>query len=151
MLTYIFNRLLPSLMPVFIGFFINTSTISAQNLEIDSLGFETFEMTDGDTTYLMKKYFIVYLKKGPIQDHSPDEASKIQEGHRANMKKLAADGSLCIAGPMADDGNIRGIMILSVPTLQEVERMVAKDPAVIAGRLIMEVQPFWAAKGSKLY
>ena len=151
MLTNLLIQRLPSILPVIIGFFALISPLSAQELEIDSLGFETFTMEDGDTTYLMKKYFIVYLKAGPNQDQSPEEATKIQAGHRANMNKLADQGALCIAGPMGDDGDIRGIMILSVPTLEEVEKMVAEDPAVIAGRLIMDIQPFWAAKGSKLF
>ncbi len=151
MLTNLLNRHLLLVLPVFIGFFLISTPISAQELLIDSLGFETFEMTEGDTTYMMKKYFIVYLKAGPNQDHNPEEAAKIQKGHRDNMNMLAKQGSLCIAGPMGDDGDVRGIMILSVPTLEEVEDMVAKDPAVIARRLIMDIQPFWAAKGSKLF
>ena len=38
--------------------------ISAQaQVEVDPEGFETFKMQEGDTTYLMKKYFMVFLKR----------------------------------------------------------------------------------------
>ncbi len=130
---------------------VDFTPISAQNLEIDSLGFETFTIQEGDTTYQMKKYFLVYLKQGPNRDQSTEEAAKIQEGHMNHMNQLAEDGHLCIAGPMGDDGETRGIMILSVPTLEQVQEMVDKDPAVIAGRLIMEIHPWWGAVGSKLH
>ncbi len=123
---------------------------SAQELVTDSLGFETFEMTEGDTTYVMKKYFMAFLKRGAVTDHSPQEASKIQEGHMAHMNQMADEGKIDIAGPFGDDGEMRGIIIFNVATQEEVEALVAKDPAVIAGRLILEVHPWWAAKGSKL-
>ena len=67
------------------------------------------------------------------------------------MNKLAEEKKICIAGPFGDDGELRGVVIYSVPTLEEAQRLVETDPAVIAGRLIIEVHPWWAAKGSSLY
>ncbi len=122
----------------------------AQELKIDSLGYETFEMVEGDTSYTMKKYFLVLLKEGENRSQPDSIAGEIQKGHMANMNTLAEKGYLHIAGPMAEQGSTKGMMILSVPTIEEAQNMVAQDPAVIAGRLIMEVQPFWAAKGSTL-
>lgn len=122
----------------------------AQELKIDSLGYESFEMVEGDTSYTMKKYFLVLLKEGKNKSQPDSIVAKIQEGHMAHMNELAEEGYLNIAGPMANGGETKGIMILSVPTMQQAQKMVSDDPAVKAGRLIMEVQPFWAAKGSKL-
>jgi len=123
---------------------------TAQELVIDSLGYETFEMAEGDTTYTMKKYFIAFLKTGPNRAHTEEESAAIQAGHMAHINQMAAGKKINIAGPFGDDGDIRGILIFNVPTLEEVEKLVAQDPAVIAGRLILEVHPWWAAKGSKL-
>lgn len=139
------------LIPLFIVFLAPFNLISAQDLQIDSLGFQTFTIEEGDTSYVMKKYFIVYLKTGPNREHSQEEAAKIQEGHMNHMNQMAEDGHLCIAGPMGDDGETRGIMILSVPTLEKVQALVDQDPAVQAGRLIMEIHPWWGAVGSKLH
>jgi len=117
---------------------------------VDSLGFETFEMQEGDTTYVMKKYFMAFLKTGPNRDHTEEEAIEIQKGHMDHLNWLAEEKKISIAGPFADDGDIRGIVIFNVPTQEKVEELVALDPAVKAGRLILEVHPWWAAKGSKL-
>ena len=63
-----------------------------------------------------------------------------------HMNQLAKDGFLCIAGPMGDDSNTRGILILSIPTIAQVQELVDKDPAVIAARLTMEIHPWWGAR-----
>ncbi len=137
-------------LPLVIVFTCCSLWVSAQELIVDSLGFETFEMTEGDTTYVMKKYFMAFLKRGPITDQTPEEAAQIQEGHLAHMNQMAEEGKIDIAGPFGDEGELRGIIIFNVPSQDEVETLVAKDPAVIAGRLILEIHPWWAAKGSKL-
>ena len=124
---------------------------TAQGMTTDSLGFQTFEMTEGDTTYVMKQYIIAFLKTGPNRDHHEAEAAKIQAGHLAHMNTLAEQKKICIAGPLGDDGGLRGIVIYNVATLVEAKAVVKADPAVIAGRLDVEVHPWWAAKGSKLY
>ena len=112
--------------------------------------FETFEMTEGDTTYLMKKYFIAFLKSGPNRDQSKEEAAEIQKQHLAHMSKLAEANKIQIAGPFDDDSDIQGMVIYSVYSLEEALELTSSDPAVVAGRLVVEVHPFWAAKGSKL-
>ena len=129
---------------------LSCSCVFSQDLQVDSLGFETFEMTEGDTTYVMKKYFMAFLKKGPVRDQSPDETALIQEGHLSYMNQLAEENKLSIAGPFGDDGEFQGIVIYNVPTLEEATRLVQNDPAVKAGRLSIEVRPWWAAKGSTL-
>lgn len=123
----------------------------AQEMETDSLGFMTFEMTEGDTTYIMKQYFMAFLKKGDTRDQSEAEAAEIQAGHLAYMNRLAEEKKICIAGPFGDDGEVRGIVIYNVATLEAALALVNADPAVIAGRLSIEVHPWWAAKGSSLY
>jgi len=134
-----------------LGFLLLLATLSSgQDLQTDSLGFETFIMTEGDTTYAMKKYYMAFLKSGPNREHSSEEAAIIQRGHMDHMNQMAADKQISIAGPFGDDGEMRGIIIFNVPTQEQVEALVAQDPAVIAGRLLLEVHPWWAAQGSKL-
>lgn len=112
--------------------------------------FEEFESKEGDTTYIMKKYFVAFLKAGPNTDQSLYEANKIQMEHMNHLNELAEAGKIIISGPMGDEGELRGIVIFNVPTQEEAEKLAAEDPAVKAGRLIMEIHPWWAAKGSKL-
>ncbi|WP_421752736.1 YciI family protein [Croceimicrobium sp.] len=124
-------------------------TAEAQ-VEVDAEGFETFKMQEGDTTYLMKKYFMVFLKRGTERSQDQAEAMKIQAAHLAHMDSLAALGQLDLAGPMGDDTELRGIVVLRVPTLEDAEACVKADPAVQANRLSYEIHPWWAAVGSKL-
>lgn len=117
----------------------------------DQTGYETFEMKDGDTTYLMKKYYLCLLKKGPNRSQPEEEANKIQAAHLANMGQLAKDGKLCIAGPADDESDLQGIYILNAKSLQEADSLANTDPAVQAGRLVIELHPWWGAVGTTLY
>jgi uncharacterized protein YciI len=125
-------------------------SLSAQSVEKDSLGFETFSYQKEDTTYLMKKYFLVLLKKGTASEVSPEETQKIQKGHMEHLNELAEMGCLDLAGPMGDDESLRGILVMRVPSLEKAKALVADDPAIKAGRLVAEIHPWWAAVGSSL-
>ena len=110
-----------------------------------------FEMKDGDTTYVMKKYFMGFLMRvadKPELDSA--KAMEIQMAHRAYMGANAESGALLIAGPFGDDGDMRGVVIYDVGTKAEADSIINGDPAVKAGRLAIEVHPWWAAKGSVL-
>lgn len=109
-----------------------------------------FEMTEGDTTYIMKQYVMCFLKKGPNRNQDKEEAEQIQKAHLAHMDKLAHEGKIAIAGPFGGEGDIRGIVIYDVASIEEAKSLTAMDPAVKAGRLAIELHEWWAAKGSKL-
>ena len=125
--------------------------VSAQTMPIDTAGFQTFLHQTGDTTYLMKQYFMCFLKEGPKRDQGPDEAAEIQERHLAHLSALAANRKICLAGPFADDSGIQGVVIFSTPTYEEAATLANDDPAVKAGRLVVEIHPFWAAVGAQLF
>jgi uncharacterized protein len=98
----------------------------------------------------MKTYYMVFLKKGPNRSHDSATAATIQAGHMANIQKLAAAKKLKVAGPFLDDGDLRGIFILDVASPEEAKRLTDADPAVQAGRLIMEIHPWMTQKGAVL-
>lgn len=114
-------------------------------------GFEVFEMQDGDTTYMMKKYFMVFLKNGENRTQVGEEAAAIQKAHLAHLSKLAEEKKICMAGPFDSDGDIAGMVIYGVARLEEVKSLAEADPAVQAGRLKVEIHPFWAAVGAYLF
>lgn len=110
-----------------------------------------FEVKEGDTTFIMKKYFLcIYLRGDQATEYSKEELEEIQKGHLANINKYAEEGKINIAGPFGDDTEKRGILIFDVNTLEEAEKILAEDPAVKAGRLKYELHPWWGAKGSAL-
>lgn len=50
-----------------------------------------------------------------------------------------------MAGPFMDDGDIRGIYIFNVKTIEEAQALTETDPAIKAGRLIMELHPWYGS------
>ena len=111
---------------------------------------ETFEMQWRDSTIVMQKYFVVFLKAGPTRSQDEEEAAEIQKRHLAYLERLYDQGHTSMTGPFADDGDIRGIVIYNTATLEQARRLAEQDPAVKAGRLLVEVHPWWTAKGSTL-
>lgn len=108
-----------------------------------------FEMKDGDTTYVMRRYVMVLLHRGKkANKYSKEESAKIQAGHMENIGRLAKEGKLLVAGPMGDDTDLRGIFILDCETIDEAKALVDTDPAVVAGKLRAEYHPWWTARGT---
>ncbi len=93
----------------------------------------------------MRTYVMAFLKAGPNRERPPDEAQKLQAAHRANIRRLAADGKLVLAGPFADNGELRGIYIFDVATVAEAEALTRTDPAILAGQLVMELHPWYGS------
>lgn len=98
----------------------------------------------------MKQYFFVMLMKGANRGQDSVTAMKLQEGHMANINRMAKEGKLAIAGPFGDNGNWRGIFIFDMANIEDVKKEVEQDPAVQAGRLAYEIHPWWSARGAKL-
>ncbi len=99
----------------------------------------------------LKQYYFVMLVRGPKAGEI-DSLSlvKIQEGHMANINKMAELGKLQIAGPFGDDGIWRGIFIFDAETEEEVKDLLKDDPAIQAGRLSYEIHPWWTMPGACL-
>ncbi|GLB53092.1 hypothetical protein NBRC110019_21320 [Neptunitalea chrysea] len=111
---------------------------------------ETFTYEEGDTTYVMQKYFMIFLKKGPNRNQDSVTLAKLQKEHLAHLEKLHLAGKISIAGPFDDNSEVLGIAVYNTPTFEEADSLANADPMVKAGRLTIESHPFWAAKGSKL-
>jgi uncharacterized protein len=102
-------------------------------------------------TYEMTTYIMGLLRKGPNWTGADTpETQRLQEGHMANIQKMADTGKLIVAGPFGDNGDLRGVFIFEKVSLDEARSMVAADPAVKAGRFIMELHPWFAAAGLRV-
>ncbi|MBN8695982.1 MAG: hypothetical protein J0L87_05590 [Bacteroidetes bacterium] len=108
------------------------------------------EKNEFEKKYEMKTYYMVFLKKGPNRDQDSATVTKLQEQHIAHLTKMADAGKMDLAGPFMDKGDIRGICVYNVATKEEAEKLANEDPMVKAGRLIVEIHPWYAAKDSKL-
>jgi len=109
---------------------------------------ETFEYEWAGEKIMMQKYFIVFLKSGPERSQTEEEAMKLQEQHLAYLGGLYEQGIINLNGPTDGKGDIRGFSVYNVSTIEKARELASNDPMVKAGRLVVEVHPWWLAKGS---
>ncbi|WP_321308497.1 YciI family protein [Marinifilum fragile] len=99
--------------------------------------------------YGMSKYVMAFLKRGPVRNQDSITAANLQKAHLENIERLAEEGKLVLAGPFFDDGEIRGIYIFDVETIEEAQTLTQTDPAIKAGRLVMELHPWYGSAALK--
>lgn len=99
----------------------------------------------GADDYGMHFYVMAFLKMGPNRDQDSATAANLQRAHLDNITRLANERKLVVAGPFMDDGDLRGIYIFDVKTVKEAEELVKTDPAIKAGRLVMELHPWYGS------
>ena len=99
----------------------------------------------GADAYGMRPYVMAFLKRGPNRDRSPEEAQELQNAHMKNIGRMAEEGKLVLAGPFMGDGELRGIYIFKVETVEEAEALTRTDPAIQAGSLVMELMPWYGS------
>lgn len=129
-----------------------TKTVKQIKEELTSKGFQIFDYVDEKTkdTVIMQQYFIAFLKRGPNRSQDKATADSLQALHLAHLGSMYEKGYADISGPFGDDGEIRGITIYNTPTLAMADSLANSDPMVKAGRLIIEMHPWWAGKGFPL-
>lgn len=127
----------------------NTKELKEQLL---TKGFEIFDYVDEETrdTILMQQYFIAFLKRGPNKSQTKAELDSLQTLHLGHLGRMYKEGYADISGPLGDDGDIRGITIYNTPTFEMADSLANMDPMVKSGRLVIELHPWWAAKGFPL-
>lgn len=97
------------------------------------------------------EYQFGILRRGPkwepTTDANKEALTKLQAGHMANIQKMAAMGKLVAAGPMGDDGEIRGIFICQAGSIEAAQALATDDPMIQAGRLKLDWYVWQAPKG----
>lgn len=112
-----------------------------ESIEFDSL----YAKKLGADDYGMKTYVMALLKSGPNRGGSPQYRDSLQKAHLDNISRLAEEGKLVLAGPFMDDGELRGIYVFNVTSLEEAQALTASDPAIRAGSLVMELHSWYGS------
>ena len=99
----------------------------------------------GADEYGMKSYVLAFLKVGPNRNQDSMRTAQLMRKHLDNIKRMADEGKLAIAGPFMDDGDIRGIYIFNVTSVEEARALTETDPAIQEGRLVMELHPWYGS------
>jgi uncharacterized protein YciI len=103
-----------------------------------------------NTPLKMNQVYLGFLKKGPNRkegDGDTPQVQELQKGHLANIHRLSDLKKLIAAGPFGDDGNLRGIFVFRVASLQEAQELSATDPMIKIGRLAIELHPWQVPEG----
>ncbi|HEX8037163.1 MAG TPA: YciI family protein [Ktedonobacterales bacterium] len=99
----------------------------------------------------LNTYYICLLRKGPkwTSEETP-ELEELQARHMEHIGSLVASGAKVAAGPVDDVSDIRGFSIFRTATLAEAQALAEADPAVQAGRFIVELHAWRTPAGGVL-
>ncbi|MEX1384282.1 YciI family protein [Lutibacter sp.] len=119
----------------------NSKEISSESNKFDA---ELAKKLNADN-YGMKTYVMAFLKRGPNRSQDSITAANLQRSHLENITKLANAGKLVLAGPFLDTGDLRGIYIFDVATIEEAKKLTETDPAIQQGSLVMELKLWYGS------
>ncbi len=92
-----------------------------------------------------KQFTLVFLNKKENPERPKVVVDKIMEGHMANIKRLAKESKLLVAGPFDGGG---GIFILNTTSVDEAKDWLSTDPGIQANRWNIEFLLFTPRIGS---
>jgi uncharacterized protein YciI len=96
----------------------------------------------------MATYRFGLLRRGPAwtPERTP-RTDSLQAGHLANIRRMWELGKLVAAGPFADGGDLRGVLVFRADSIGEARALAAADPAIAAGRLVLDLWDWYAPAG----
>jgi uncharacterized protein len=101
----------------------------------------------------LQAYELVMLRRPPDAPEYDEETSdRIQAEHLAFHARLRASGEVVTNGPLIDqpDVMLRGLTFYRVGSLAAARALAEQDPAVVAGRLVVEVMQWWCQAGTMI-
>lgn len=80
---------------------------------------------------------------------SEEESDRLQELHLAHLGVLTKTGDILVAGPFDEqnDLTLRGMCIYHTGSLERTRNLATSDPAVVAGRIEVDVMYFYCPRG----
>ena len=95
----------------------------------------------------MMTYQMVFLRPGPNPDVPAGQQKAMQDEHLARLAELNQRRIAVLYGPFQGASDLRGIVILDVPTADAAREHLGDDPYVKAGHMAIEVKPWYGPRG----
>jgi uncharacterized protein YciI len=90
----------------------------------------------------LKPYFLGLLRRGPRWNEiEGPEAAELLPRHLAYLREQSEAGRYKVAGPVLDESEFAGVLLIFAETLEVATALAENDPGVRAGRLAVEVHP----------
>lgn len=106
----------------------------------------------GADDFGMKSYVLVILKSGKNVVQEKPERDNLFAGHFENIRRLADQGKLIVAGPVEkNDNSYRGIFILDVTTFDEANGLLEADPTIRANIFDVELYKLYGSAALPVY
>jgi uncharacterized protein YciI len=125
--------------------------VKAGRVAVDLLAWwiEDGYLTPTWSTTDFEQLYFGFLVKGPkwTAEKTP-EGDEIQKLHMAHLNKSWEAGKLRLAGPIENGGDVRGIVIYRTASMAEAVEWASADPAVKAGRLAVDIHPWYVPRGT---
>src|SRR5262245_7705921 len=86
----------------------------------------------------MRHYVMCFLKTGPLKVDDPERRAELMKGHFGMIDRLAKERKLVLAGPFSDGGELRGIYVFDVPSIEEARKLTETDPSIKEGYFKVE-------------
>lgn len=93
----------------------------------------------------MRQFVLVVLKTGPNKIPAGKERDEMFAGHFANIKRLADEGKLALAGPLDGVDGWRGLFVYAVKDIEEAKQLTATDPVIIKGEMVAEYHKWYGS------
>jgi len=93
----------------------------------------------------MRSYIFVLLKTGPNRMPDGPERQAMFRGHFENIRRLAKEGKLAVAGPFDGVDGWRGLFVFAVGSIDEARALVATDPVIANGEMVAEYHKLYGS------
>jgi uncharacterized protein len=102
---------------------------------------------DPPPKWAMRTYVLGLIYRGPTRITDEKASDELFRAHLANNARLYKEGKLILAGPFHGDGDMRGLFLFDLETVEQAKALCDTDPAIQAGALRVELFPWYSAKG----
>ena len=93
---------------------------------------------------------VLLVRPADARDYDEGTLERIQREHIAFHADLRARGEVVTNGPLIEgpDAALRGLTVYRTGSLERARELAEQDPAVVAGRLAVQVMTWWCPSGT---